>query len=127
MKFKIRARDVLHSVFLPHFRQKMDAVPGMPTSMWFVPKLTTEEMRTKTGNPEFNYELACTEVCGQGHFGMKAMVEVDTPEEFKEWYSEQEPWIKQNEDYLAENFPSVYNEKLASSTQNKGENTKLNK
>jgi len=44
---KIRARDVLHSVFLPHFRVKMDAVPGMPTTFAFTPKFTTAEMAQK--------------------------------------------------------------------------------
>lgn len=117
VKFKIRAMDVLHSVFLPHFRQKMDAVPGMPTSFWFVPEYTTEEMRTRTGDPNFNYELACAEICGKGHFGMKAMVEVDEPEEFEEWYKEQDPWIKQNKDYMSEHFPAVYKEKLAANSK----------
>ncbi len=68
---KIRARDVLHSVFLPHFRLKMDAVPGMPTRFWFTPTKTTAEMREELNNPDFNYELACTEVCGRGHFSMR--------------------------------------------------------
>jgi len=74
--FKIRARDVLHSVFAPHFRLKQDAVPGMPTSFHFTPTKTTAQMRTETGNPNFNYEIACTEVCGKGHFAMKFIVVV---------------------------------------------------
>ncbi|MEM9992440.1 MAG: cytochrome c oxidase subunit II, partial [Bacteroidota bacterium] len=45
VELKIRARDVLHSVSIPHFRQKMDAVPGMPTRMTFIPTKTTAEMR----------------------------------------------------------------------------------
>ena len=45
--FKIRSRDVLHSVYAPHFRVKMDAVPGMPTTFFFTPTVTTAEMRTK--------------------------------------------------------------------------------
>ncbi|MDX2190525.1 MAG: cytochrome c oxidase subunit II [Bacteroidota bacterium] len=104
VQFKIRARDVLHSVFLPHFRQKMDAVPGMPTTLWFTPIYTTDEMKSITGNPSFKYELACTEVCGRGHFGMKFIVVVDEPEDFEKWYGSQEPFIKQNPDYLA-NLP----------------------
>jgi cytochrome c oxidase subunit II len=86
---KIRARDVIHSVFLPHFRVKMDAVPGMPTSFWFIPTKTTAEMQTETGNPEFQYELACTEVCGRGHFAMKMVMVVDEPEEYAKWVAEQ--------------------------------------
>jgi cytochrome c oxidase subunit 2 len=42
---------------LPHFRMKMDAVPGIPTTMWFTPKFTTAEMKEKTGNSHFEYEI----------------------------------------------------------------------
>jgi cytochrome c oxidase subunit II len=101
VEFQIRARDVLHSVFAPHFRLKMDAVPGMPTRFWFVPTKTTAEMREETGNPEFNYEIACTEVCGRGHFSMRLLVVVVEPEEYDRWKAGQEPWLSKNPDYLA--------------------------
>ncbi|MDR7130411.1 cytochrome c oxidase subunit 2 [Algoriphagus sp. 4150] len=94
--FKIRARDVLHSVFSPHMRLKMDAVPGMPTRFWFVPTKTTAEMREETGNPEFVYEIACAEICGRGHFSMKKIIEVVEPEEYRKWYSEQKSFIQMN-------------------------------
>jgi cytochrome c oxidase subunit II len=97
---KIRARDVLHSVFAPHFRLKMDAVPGMPTSFWFVPNKSTAEMRAETGNPDFNYEIACAEVCGRGHFSMRMLVVVEEPEEYEKWKAEQEPWLSKNQEYL---------------------------
>ena len=98
---QIRARDVLHSVFMPHFRLKMDAVPGMPTNFAFVPTKTTAEMREELGDPNFNYELACTEVCGGSHYAMRMVIVVDSPEEFNTWYSEQQPWAAQNTDYLS--------------------------
>ena len=97
---KIRARDVLHSVFIPHMRVKMDAVPGMPTKFWFVADKTTAEMRAETGNPEFKYEIACTEVCGQGHFGMKIVLVVDDEESYQKWISEQQPFLKTYPEYL---------------------------
>lgn len=97
---KIRAKDVLHSVFLPHFRVKMDAVPGMPTQFKFIATKTTEEMRAETGNPNFNYELACTEICGRGHFSMKMPVVVDDEATFEKWKASQETWLKQNPSYL---------------------------
>jgi cytochrome c oxidase subunit 2 len=106
---KIRAKDVLHSVFLPHFRVKMDAVPGMPTQFKFTATKTTKEMRDELGNPDFNYELACTEICGKGHFSMKMPVVVDTPEDFEKWKMEQEAWLKQNPDYL-KNVPASLRE-----------------
>lgn len=97
---KIRAKDVLHSVFLPHFRVKMDAVPGMLTTFKFVPTLTTQQMRDQTGNPNFNYEMACTEICGKGHFSMRFPVVVEDEETFKKWKASQESWLKLNPEYL---------------------------
>jgi cytochrome c oxidase subunit II len=97
---KIRAKDVLHSVFLPHFRVKMDAVPGMPTQFKFVATKSTQEMRDEIGNQNFNYELACTEICGRGHFSMKMSVFVHEEEEYEQWKKTQESWLKQNPDYM---------------------------
>lgn len=97
---KIRAKDVLHSVFLPHFRVKMDAVPGMPTQFKFKVTKTTQQMRDELGNPDFNYELACAEICGRGHFSMKMNVVVEDAETYERWKASQEAWLKQNPDYL---------------------------
>ncbi len=94
--FKIRARDVLHSVFAPHMRLKMDAVPGMPTRFWFVPTKTTEEMRAELNDPEFEYEIACTEICGRGHFSMKKVIEVVEPAAYQKWLTEQKSFIQMN-------------------------------
>lgn len=99
---KIRARDVLHSVFIPHMRVKMDAVPGMPTQFWFVANKSTAEMRVEEGNPDFNYELACTEVCGGGHFSMKKRVVVLEPEEYAEWKVDQKSWLSKHPQYLTQ-------------------------
>ncbi|MEA5457911.1 cytochrome c oxidase subunit II [Arcicella sp. LKC2W] len=98
---KIKAQDVLHSVYLPYQRVKMDAVPGMPTKFWFVPNKTTDEMRYITGNPDFNYKLNCTEICGSGHFGMAITVFVDEPEDYAVWCKQQKPFLTQNPDFLA--------------------------
>lgn len=94
--FKIRARDVLHSVFAPHMRLKMDAVPGMPTRFWFVPTKTTAEMRAELGDEEFEYEIACTEVCGSGHFSMRRVITVVEPDEYRKWFSEQKSFVESN-------------------------------
>ena len=63
---------------------------------------TTEEMRAELNDPEFNYEIACTEVCGKGHFSMKKNLVVLSPEEYREWYKEQESFLKRNPDYMSE-------------------------
>ena len=100
--FMIRARDVLHSVFVPHMRLKMDAVPGMPTRFWFVPNKTTAEMREETGNPDFEFELACAELCGVGHFSMKRIITVVEPAEYQKWMAEQSTFIQQDPDLIAD-------------------------
>lgn len=97
---KIRARDVLHSVFIPHMRVKMDAVPGMPTKFWFVADKSTADMRTELGKPDFNYEIACTEICGRSHFGMKLLLVVDEPADYEKWKKSQKPLLTENPDLL---------------------------
>ena len=89
VKINIFSRDVIHDVGLPHFRMKMDAVPGTPTTMYFTPKYTTEEMRKITKNNKFEYELACDQMCGNGHYSMRGIVKVVTPEEFILWRAKQ--------------------------------------
>lgn len=73
----LTAEDVIHSFFLPHFRVKQDAVPGMDQKVWF--------QATETGQ----FELACAELCGTGHTRMRGMVMVQTAEEFEAWYGGQ--------------------------------------
>lgn len=89
LKLIINSRDVIHDVGLPHFRLKMDAVPGTPTTMWFTPKYTTEEMKKITNNPDFEYEIACDQMCGNGHYSMKGIIKVVTKEEFVMWRAQQ--------------------------------------
>lgn len=85
VKMVIGAQDVIHDVGLSHFRLKMDAVPGIPTTQWFTPKVTTADMRAKTGNPNFTYEISCDQMCGAGHFSMRGIIIVETMEEYKKW------------------------------------------
>ena len=89
VKLIIGSRDVIHDVGLSHFRLKMDAVPGIPTTMWFTPKFTTAEMKERTGNPNFAYEISCDQICGNGHYSMKGIVEVVTQEEYDMWMAKQ--------------------------------------
>lgn len=91
LKFIINSRDVVHDVGLPWFRLKMDAVPGTPTTLWFTPKYTTKEMKEITKNPNFVYEIACDQLCGNGHYSMKGVIEVVTQPEYDEWMAKQKP------------------------------------
>ena len=90
VKFVINAKDVIHDVGLAHFRLKMDAVPGIPTTLWFTPKFTTAEMKKKHGN-NFNFELSCDQMCGAGHFGMRGVIVVETQAEFDRWLAGKQP------------------------------------
>jgi len=87
----INAKDVVHDVGLSHFRLKMDAVPGTPTTMWFTPTKTTKQMRIETGDPEFVYEISCDQMCGQGHYKMRGTIVVESQEEFDFWMAKQKP------------------------------------
>jgi len=91
VKLVIGAQDVIHNVGLPHFRMKMDAVPGIPTTMWFTPQYTTSQMKERTGNPKFVYEISCDQMCGAGHFTMRGIIIVETEAEYNQWLKEQKP------------------------------------
>jgi cytochrome c oxidase subunit 2 len=91
VKLVINAQDVIHDVGLPHFRLKMDAVPGIPTTMWFTPKYTTAEMKNITGNKDFVYEISCDQMCGSGHYSMRGVIVVETQEEYNAWMADKKP------------------------------------
>lgn len=90
VKLIITSKDVIHDVGLAHFRMKMDAVPGTPTTMWFTPKYTTKEMKKKYGD-DFVYEISCDQMCGRGHYSMRGTIVVETQEEFDRWMASQKP------------------------------------
>lgn len=87
----IGSKDVIHDVGLAHFRMKMDAVPGTPTTMWFTPTKTTKQMIEETGNPDFVYEISCDQMCGKGHWSMRGTIVVETQEEFDAWMAAKKP------------------------------------
>ena len=77
VKVLLRSKDVLHDFYVPHFRVKMDAVPGMVSGLWFIP--------TRTGR----FEVACTEYCGVGHHTMRGLVVVEEEAAFQAWLKTQ--------------------------------------
>jgi cytochrome c oxidase subunit 2 len=76
VRIRLRSKDVVHGFFLPNLRVKQDAVPGMTIDVWFTP--------TRPGR----FELACTQLCGFGHYEMKGILIVESPAEFAEWQRE---------------------------------------
>lgn len=106
VRVRITSRDVLHNFYLPHFRVKMDAVPGIPTYFVFTPDTTTEEYRERLRNtPEyqmtdpddptmklwesFEFELACAELCGKSHYSMRKILKVVEQDEYDAWLATQ--------------------------------------
>ncbi|HYG64152.1 MAG TPA: hypothetical protein VEL74_16370 [Thermoanaerobaculia bacterium] len=81
----LSSKDVIHSFNVPQFRIKQDAVPGLSIPVWWVPTVTTEEMRRRLGQPGFVYEIACAQLCGAGHYRMRGFVTVLEQDEFKTW------------------------------------------
>ncbi len=77
--FKLHSLDVIHSFFVPEFSVKLDAVPGITTTIRATP--------TRTGN----YPAECTELCGGGHALMRAPVHVVTQQAFQTWLQSQKP------------------------------------
>ncbi|MBW4615804.1 MAG: cytochrome c oxidase subunit II [Desmonostoc vinosum HA7617-LM4] len=76
VQLNLSAQDVIHSFWVPQFRLKQDALPGIPTELRFV--------ATKPGT----YPVVCAELCGGYHGSMRTQVVVHTPEEFDSWLSE---------------------------------------
>jgi cytochrome c oxidase subunit 2 len=75
--FKLRSLDVIHSFFVPEFSEKLDAVPGITTTVRVTP--------TRLGA----YPVECTELCGAGHSLMRATVQVVSPSGFQSWIGRQ--------------------------------------
>ncbi|TWR26541.1 cytochrome c oxidase subunit II [Mucilaginibacter pallidiroseus] len=93
VRFNIHSQDVIHSVYVPHFRVQLNAVPGLPTFFKFKPTVTTQEMRAKTDNPTFEYVLYCNKICGGAHYNMKKIVRVVPQAEYQAWLSQQKPYL----------------------------------
>jgi cytochrome c oxidase subunit 2 len=92
---QLLSKDVIHSFNLPHMRVKQDAIPGLNIPLWFVPTVTTEQMRQRTGNDKFEYEIACAQLCGLGHYRMRGFLTVHSQEGFATWLGEQKPLLGQ--------------------------------
>ena len=97
----ISSKDVIHSFNLPNMRIKQDAVPGLSIPVWFVPTKTTEEMREelksveryKDTASEFQFEIACAQLCGNSHYSMRGFLTVMTPDGFQAWLDEEASYL----------------------------------
>ena len=96
----LSSQDVIHSFGLYEMRVKQDAIPGLDTPVWFIPNVTTNEMRDrlkkvartdeeKRAAEAFDYEIACSQLCGLGHFRMRGFVIVQNEADYNAWMAEQ--------------------------------------
>jgi len=90
----LTSKDVIHSFGLYEMRVKQDAIPGLNIPVWFIPTVTTADMRQRTRKQDFEYEIACSQLCGLGHFRMRGYVTVMSAADYQKWMSEQVQALK---------------------------------
>jgi cytochrome c oxidase subunit 2 len=74
---QLTSKDVIHSFGLFEMRVKQDAIPGMEIPVWFIPNRVGE------------YEIACSQLCGLGHYRMRGFVNVQSDADFRNWLAEE--------------------------------------
>jgi cytochrome c oxidase subunit 2 len=80
----LSTKDVIHSFGLYEMRVKQDAIPGMSIPVWFIPNRAGE------------YESACSQLCGLGHFRMRGFVTIQSAADFQKWLADQEKELTTN-------------------------------
>ena len=78
----LSSKDVIHSFGLYEMRVKQDAIPGMTIPVWFIPNRIGE------------YEIACSQLCGLGHFRMRGFITIQSDADYKKWYDDQEKELR---------------------------------
>jgi cytochrome c oxidase subunit 2 len=73
----LMSKDVIHSFGLYEMRVKQDAVPGLSIPVWFIPNRVGE------------YEIACSQLCGLGHFRMRGFVTIQSADDYSKWMADQ--------------------------------------
>jgi cytochrome c oxidase subunit 2 len=79
---QLSSKDVIHSFGLYEMRVKQDAIPGMVIPVWFIPNRVGE------------YEIACSQLCGLGHFRMRGFITIQTQANFTKWFDDQEKELR---------------------------------
>ena len=78
----LSSKDVIHSFAIYEMRVKQDAIPGMNIPVWFIPNRVGE------------YEIACSQLCGLGHFRMRGFVTIQRAADYQKWYDDQEKELR---------------------------------
>jgi cytochrome c oxidase subunit 2 len=77
----LSSKDVIHSFGLPQMRVKQDAVPGIVQPVWFTPTMTGQ------------WDIACSQLCGLGHYRMKGVYQIQTQAEYDAWLKEEAEFL----------------------------------
>jgi cytochrome c oxidase subunit 2 len=78
----LSSKDVIHSFGLYEMRVKQDAIPGMSIPVWFIPNRIGE------------YEIACSQLCGLGHFRMRGFITIQSAAAYQKWFDDQEKELR---------------------------------
>jgi len=78
----LSSKDVIHSFGLIEMRVKQDAIPGMTMPVWFIPNRVGE------------YEVACSQLCGLGHFRMRGFMTVQSAADYQKWFDDQQKELR---------------------------------
>ena len=92
----LSSKDVIHNFAIAEMRVKQDAIPGMMFPVWFEPTVSTAAMRERKGNDQFNYEISCSQLCGNGHANMRGIVTIQSQEEFDAWMAEEQEYLSED-------------------------------
>ncbi len=101
IRIDLSSKDVIHSFFLPEFRVKQDAIPGMSIPLSFEATMTSGEyLKTVMGTSRegMGFQIACAQLCGLGHYRMKGFLTVESPEDYQVWLAEQAEYLEDDED-----------------------------
>ncbi len=79
---QLSSKDVIHSFGVPAMRVKQDANPGLTTPVWFTPTMTGE------------FEVACSQLCGLGHYRMRGVITVESDDAFKRFLADEAALLK---------------------------------
>ncbi len=74
---RLNSKDVIHSFKIPVMRVTQDVIPGMEIPIWFEAKSTGR------------FQVGCAQLCGLGHYEMKADLVIESPEDFQKWLAEE--------------------------------------
>ena len=87
----LTSKDAIHSFTVYEMRVKQDAIPGTDSPVWFIPTVTTDDMRKRLGKPAFEFEIACSQLCGLGHYRMRGFLNVKTDAEYQAFLAQGAP------------------------------------